>query len=102
MSQPQPEPHKYTDEVRAAMRAQGIPVEGDDAPQEQPPVEGMTRYHIAIEESVHHGIAKPAVLAAMLRAAADALDPPRRPGYRGGMPTGITFNTDPTARTEVR
>lgn len=64
---------RYTSEVEAAMRAQGIlPPE----PEPDGPPEGQVRYHLAIEGiTTQTGAADPATLAATLRGLAARLNP---------------------------
>lgn len=60
---------RYTAEVEAAMRAQGLlPA------QPPPPPAGQIRYHVAVGESLLSGVADPSTIAAALRGLADQLD----------------------------
>jgi hypothetical protein len=61
---------QFTEEVR---RALGM----DRQPAEPVTPEGQVRYLIAIQETQQAGTAPPAVVAALLRAQADSLDPPK-------------------------
>jgi len=64
-------PPQYTEEVRRAL--------GMDLDQQPEPAvpDGHVRYLIAIHDSQQSGVAPPRVVAAMLRAQADQIDPPR-------------------------
>jgi hypothetical protein len=61
----------YTAEVLEAMREQGLL-----PPEPSPPPVGELRYLIAVGESRVEGVAVPSIIAAALRAQADALDQP--------------------------
>lgn len=60
---------RFTDEVLAAMRAQGI--QRDDRP--PPPPQGTVRYHLAVGETVHAGVADAATVATLLEGMAAQL-----------------------------
>lgn len=72
-----PQQPAYTEEVQRALRAQAI----QNLPGPEPVLpavpEGHVRYLIQVGESYLEGIASPAVVAASLRAQAEALDPTR-------------------------
>lgn len=69
-----PDLARTTPEVLTALREGGhLPEE--DVPPEVP--EGYVRYFLAVGDSRQDGIAPPAVVAALLRAFANAIDPPR-------------------------
>lgn len=61
----------YTPEVLAALR------DREPAPQQEATPEGHVRYFIAVDQTQMSGVATPRVVAGMLRAQADQLDPPK-------------------------
>ena len=63
------EPRRYTAEVEAAMRSQGLL---PDEP-EKPPG-GYLRYHFAVEATLLNGVAPTATVVTILRGLADQLE----------------------------
>jgi hypothetical protein len=64
----------FTDEVLAALRDRGLAEE--QPPTSEPVPAGYHRFLVAVDEMHQEGVATPAVIAAILRAQADALDQP--------------------------
>jgi hypothetical protein len=69
----------YSDEVRAALRQRGA-LRDDDPPE---PPEGFIRYHIAVEQTLLHGVAPATTVAVTLRGLADQIDPPDKENPHG-------------------
>lgn len=67
------EPPRYTAEVLAALNEQTRAEEPQPSDPGAP--DGMLRYTIAVEEIQQHGVGRPALVAAVLRAVADQIDP---------------------------